>query len=351
MERKLRGDSHNTHNTWICFDPQLYYALEGVTSRNRVSIALFTPKGWKKLTHNCMDELIDVGFYPPHTALSTDAGPTSSNAPASPNSTHTSSRATPTGSVATSTLMLADPPVRDVSSTSLLSSGACMDSSDLATLLFGPLPAEAMTFNLPQPDDERTLQEWCSSELISLPSTALPASDGTVLPLNQKEWAELSDHLRSGHSSNSNLYRGCLQAEGPRKIHRTIRDIDRATHTLHIDIAGPFTTSDDGFTYFLVGVLRLPGFPLLIDVRLLTSRGSVEVCDALERMVAFFESLQNEGFTITDSSRVKRLHNDCVGEFTAPYSERFSPITRALTTLLPQVMTLRLMELLSEQWA
>ena len=66
-------------------------------------------------------------------------------------------------SVATSTLTLADPLVHDVSSTSLLSSGACMDSSDLSTLLFGPLPAEAMTFNLPQPDDERALQEWCSS--------------------------------------------------------------------------------------------------------------------------------------------------------------------------------------------
>ena len=63
-------------------------------------------------------------------------------------------------------------------------------------------------------------------------------------------------------------------------------------------------------------------FPLLIDVRLLTSRGSVEVCDALERTVAFFESLQSEGFTITDSSRVKRLHSDRAGEFTAPYFER-----------------------------
>ena len=124
MERKLRGDYHNTHNTWVCFDPQLYHALEEVTSGNRVSIALFTSKGWNKLTHNCMDELIDIGFYPPHSALSTDAGPTSSTAAASPNSIHTSSRATPTGSIATSTLTLADPLVRDVSSTSLLSSGA-----------------------------------------------------------------------------------------------------------------------------------------------------------------------------------------------------------------------------------
>ena len=70
-----------------------------------------------------------------------------------------------------------------------------MDSSDLATSIFGPLPSEALTFNLPQPDDERTLQEWCSSELVSLPSTALPASDGTVLPLNQREQEELSNHI------------------------------------------------------------------------------------------------------------------------------------------------------------
>ena len=55
---------------------------------------------------------------------------------------------------------------------------------------------------------------------------------------------------------------------------------------------------------------------------LLTSRGSVEVCDALERMVAFFESLQSEGFTITDSSRAIRLRSNRAGEFTAPYFER-----------------------------
>ena len=34
------------------------------------------------------------------------------------------------------------------------------------------------------------------------------------------------------------------------------------------DIAGPLPLSDDGFTYFLVGALRLPGLPLLIDVKL-----------------------------------------------------------------------------------
>ena len=51
-----------------------------------------------------------------------------------------------------------------------------------------------------------------------------------------------------------------------------MREVDRATHTLHIDIAGPFAVSDDGFTYFLVGALRMPDFTLVINVRNLTSR-------------------------------------------------------------------------------
>ena len=136
-----------------------------------------------------MDDLIDIGLGPPHSALSTEAGATSSNATALPNSIHTSSGATPTGSAATST-----PPVRDV-----------------VLLLYFP---QVVWIHPPQPDEERTLQEWWSSELVSLPSTALPASDGTVLLLNQREREELSDHLRSGHSSKSNLCRRCLQADG-----------------------------------------------------------------------------------------------------------------------------------------
>ena len=324
VERKLRGDYYNTHNTWICFDPQLYHALEEITSGNRVSIALFTPKSWKRLTPNCIDELIDIGFYPPHSALSTGVGAiASSDVATSSISSHASSCAMPTGSVATPTLSLADPTTCDATSTSVIPLVGQMESSDLASLLFGPLPPAAMTFDQPQFEEEKALQEWCDSDLVSLPFEPLPSSDGTIQPLDDSELQELSDHLRSGHSTKSNLCRGCLEADGPRKMHRSIRDIDRAMHVLHIDIAGPFTTSDDGFTYFLVGALRLPGLPLLIDVRLLTSRTSVEVCDALERMVAFFESLHFEGFTITDSSRVKRLHSDRAGEFTAPFFERF----------------------------
>ena len=102
-----------------------------------------------------------------------------------------------------------------------------------------------------------------------------------------------------------------------------MRDIDKATHVLHIDIAGPLTLSDDGFTYFLVGALRLPGFPLLIDVKLLSTRTSTEVCDELEKMVAFFEALQLEGLPIGESPRIRRLHSDKAGEFTAPFFARF----------------------------
>ena len=155
------------------------------------------------------------------------------------------------------------------------------------------------------------------------PPKDLPTSNGSILPLSEPELQELAEHVHSGHVKKSNLCKGCLEAEGPRRIHRTIRDINKATHTLRIDIAGPLATSDDDFTYFLVGALRLPGFPLLIDVRLLTTRTSTEVCDELEKMVAFFAALQSEGFPIGETCRVKRVHSDRAGEFTAPYFARF----------------------------
>ena len=48
------------------------------------------------------------------------------------------------------------------------------------------------------------------------------------------------------------------------------------------------------------------------------------VCDQLERMTAYFESLEFEGFLpIGETFHIKRLHSDGAGEFTAPYFERF----------------------------
>ena len=93
--------------------------------------------------------------------------------------------------------------------------------------------------------------------------------------------------------------------------------VDKATHVLHINIAGPYIESHEGHHYFLVGALRLPDRPLMIDVRLLRTRTSVEVCAALERMTSFFESLSFEELEITDSPRIKRLHSDRAREFTA----------------------------------
>ena len=103
---------------------------------------------------------------------------------------------------------------------------------------------------------------------MNLPFDSLPCSDGWISPLNDAELTELKAHIESGHTTKSNLRKGCLEAEGPRKVHRTVRDVDKTSHVLHIDIAGPFLSSDAGYSYFLVGALRLPGFPLLIDVRL-----------------------------------------------------------------------------------
>ena len=87
--------------------------------------------------------------------------------------------------------------------------------------------------------------------------------------------------------------------------------------------------------------LRLPGFLLLIDVLTLTSRASTEICDELEKMAAYLEALQTEGLPIGETSRIKRLHSDRVGEFTAPF---FAPLPRATVrtriTHLPLATTL-----------
>ena len=114
-----------------------------------------------------------------------------------------------------------------------------MENSDLATLIFGPTPAEATTFSEPQPEEQELFQEWRKIDLVSLLFASLPASEGSVAPLSEKELEELSEHIRSGHSSKSSWRRGCMEADGPRKIHWSVRDIDKATHTLHIDIASP----------------------------------------------------------------------------------------------------------------
>ena len=69
-------------NRWVAFDPQNYHAVEEVKSGSRRSIALFSPKNWKRLPSHCLDELIDIGFYPPLSAQSAEASATAADADA-----------------------------------------------------------------------------------------------------------------------------------------------------------------------------------------------------------------------------------------------------------------------------
>ena len=181
-----------------------------------------------------------------------------------------------------------------------------------------------MTLTLPDDDELDALEEWCRGEFVCLSPSELPSSDGVLLPLSPTEQRELNDHLQTGHLKKTNLCRGCLEAEGPRKIHKSIRDIDKAKHTLHIDIAGPLLTSDDGYVYFLVGALRIPGFPLMIDARPLTSRTSTEACDELEKLVAFFEALQSEGFAIGKSLAARCLCTSGLDSTYCSYAIRYA---------------------------
>ena len=75
--------------------------------------------------------------------------------------------------------------------------------------------------------------------------------------------------------------------------------------------------------YFLVGALRLPGYLLLIDVRLLQTRTSAEVCHQLDVTVAYFESLCFEDFPLNEAPRIRRLHSDRARKFTSAFFEKF----------------------------
>ena len=171
------------------------------------------------------------------------------------------------------------------------------------------LHAEVLTFNLPQPGWEKFARVVFLWTLYLLLLYQHPMALSCLLTIDwHREQEELSDRIRSGHSSKSNLCRGCLQAEGPRKIHRTIRDIDRATHALHVDIAGPHY-------HFRRWLYLLPSW-CFTSTRLLRSLW------CLEQMVAFFRIAPKwRFFAIPDSSRQM---SSCVGELTAPYFERLS---------------------------
>ena len=75
------------------------------------------------------------------------------------------------------------------------------------------------------------IEDWCKSDLVSLPSSSLPASNGMITPLEDKQLKGFSHHLLSALATKSNFCRGCLEAEGPSRIRRLMRDVERARHT------------------------------------------------------------------------------------------------------------------------
>ena len=313
-QESLRGDLVDVRNKWYRFDPRCYHAVEPVESGRRVSVALFSPRSWKRIPPHALCELQDLGFHPPRAAgaMSLDQ----------PKVERTQD----------------DIPGRDSKNLGDLGDTPRKGPKTLGYLEDSPGMGQAMpaddTVERSEDDKEEDLrtsthgmdadlQEWCLLPEVSLPFAHLDASDGSISPLDNDAMEELKKHIQSGHLTKSHLCKGCLTAEGPRRIHKRVRDVDKATHVLHIDIAGPLTQSDDGYVYFLVGALRLPGFPLLIDVRLLQTRTSAEVCHQLDVMVNYFESLCFEGFPITDAPRIRRLHSDRAREFTAAFFEKF----------------------------
>ena len=63
----LRGDFHDMRNSWNRFHPKQYHSLEEVTSGRRASLALFSPRSWTRIPQHALNELQDVGLYPPRT--------------------------------------------------------------------------------------------------------------------------------------------------------------------------------------------------------------------------------------------------------------------------------------------
>ena len=122
LEKKLRGEYLNTKDTWFCFDPQLYHAVEPVTSGVRVSLALFTPKASSN-THV--------------TTTSTSSGSALESLPIA--SSSDPSTLPISSSSVSSTLLTAS---GSLSSTLPTSATDNVNNLDLATLVFGPTPSE-----------------------------------------------------------------------------------------------------------------------------------------------------------------------------------------------------------------
>ena len=93
---------------------------------------------------------------------------------------------------------------------------AALGQAHQPTQALWPLSGQVYNLTLPDPDEQAMLDEWCRSEHVALPSTDLPASDGSMLALNEEELKELSDHVLSGHVTKSNSCKSCLEGRAKR---------------------------------------------------------------------------------------------------------------------------------------
>ena len=75
-QKKLRGDYIDVRNRWVSFDPSIYHAVEDVTSGTRRSLTLFSPKFWKRVSPQSLDDLGEQGFFTPSSVQSAEASAT-----------------------------------------------------------------------------------------------------------------------------------------------------------------------------------------------------------------------------------------------------------------------------------
>ena len=148
----------------------------------------------------------------------------------------------------------------------------------------------------PMTEESIERQCWAADKGLFNPIALPSVEDGVahfVMPDQHLQW---QDHAQQGHQRKSYLCKGCILAEGPWRQHRT--QPFPAVHTLHIDVAGPYPETTEGFQYFLVGTLCMDGYPIMLQVKTPKARGAAEICARLGEMLAFFESLESEGYPI-----------------------------------------------------
>ena len=176
-QESLRGDLVDVRNKWYRFDPRCYHAVEPVESGRRVSVALFSPRSWKRIPPHALCELQDLGFHPLRAAgaMSLDQ----------PKVERTQD----------------DIPGRDSKNLGDLGDTPRKGPKTLGYLEDSPGMGQAMpaddTVERSEDDKEEDLrtsthgmdadlQEWCLLPEVSLPFAHLDASDGSILPLARR---------------------------------------------------------------------------------------------------------------------------------------------------------------------